>query len=275
MGIYTGRNIAKDVTGAVNMIKDDWQLTKQCTGYNNEMLDVVEQFKKEWKKWLSEGSAEREVPPMTVTQNLWHSTYLEIQRLKRLGIKVVYKDLQQIRHHKNDQAAYSYFYYRHDGRNLLCKVIQRLRIKKYYLREGKKLRKEKNDMTASFYVLWARTPEGNYICPNCGNESALETFLDGCDYCGTKFHIEAFNKKVASFYLTEDQLADSREVNDAGKLMKYFATAVISFVLTGIIPIFFFVTIPVCINLIEFQVVLFVTMQLIRPTAFRYPQNRS
>ena len=41
MGIYTGRNIAKDVTGAVNMIKDDWQLTKQCTSYNNEMLAVI------------------------------------------------------------------------------------------------------------------------------------------------------------------------------------------------------------------------------------------
>lgn len=41
MGTYTGRNMVKDVTGAVNMIKDDWQLTKQCTSYNNEMLAVI------------------------------------------------------------------------------------------------------------------------------------------------------------------------------------------------------------------------------------------
>ena len=47
MGTYTGRNIMKDIKNAMNMIKDDWQLTKQCTSYNHEMLTVVEQFKKE------------------------------------------------------------------------------------------------------------------------------------------------------------------------------------------------------------------------------------
>ena len=56
-------------------------------------------------------------------------------------------------------------------------------MKKYYVKAGKKLRKDIKDMNASFYILWARTPEGMYICPNCGNESVIETFLDGCDYC--------------------------------------------------------------------------------------------
>lgn len=54
MGTYTGRNIMKDTKGAMNMIKDDWQLTKQCTSYNHEMLTVVEQFKKEHQEWMEE-----------------------------------------------------------------------------------------------------------------------------------------------------------------------------------------------------------------------------
>lgn len=196
---------------------------------------------------MEEKNVERTYPPLTVTQNLRHSTYLETQRLKRLGIEVEYKELQQIRHHKNDQQVYSYFDYKHDGKNLLCRVKQKLHMKKYYVKAGKKLRKDIKDMNASFYILWARTPEGMYICPNCGNESVLETFLDGCDYCGSKFHIDAFDKKVDSFYLPQDEMEDSREVNDAKKLMKYFSTAGISFVLTITVPIFFFITIPVCI----------------------------
>ena len=183
MGTYTGRNMMKDIIGALNMIKDDWQLTKQCTSYNHEMLTVVEQFKKEHQEWMEEKNVERTHPPLTMTQNLWHSTYLEMQRLKRLGIEIEYKELQQIRHHKNDQQVYSYFDYKHDGKNLLCRVKQKLHMKKYYVKAGKKLRKDIKDMNASFYILWARTPEGMYICPNCGNESVIETFLDGCDYC--------------------------------------------------------------------------------------------
>ena len=247
MGTYTGRNMFKDITGAMNMIKNDWQLTQQCTGYNSEMLSVAEQFKRERQEWITKGGAVGDAAPLTVTQTLWHSIYLEIKRLKRLGIEVTYKALQQIRHYKKDNAAYSYFNYRHDGRNLLCKVTQRLHIEKHYTKEGKRIRKDKRDMTASFYISWARTPRGTYVCPNCGNESILETFLDGCDYCGSKFHIEAFNKKVASFYLTEDRMADSREVNHAGEVIKYFCVAAMSFMMITILPIFFFISIPVFI----------------------------
>ena len=111
--------------------------------------------------------------------------------------KIEYKELKQIRFRKKDEGIYSYFDYKHDGRNLMCKVKQRLRINKYYLREGKMLKKDKKDVNASFYILWARTLEGKYIWPNCGNESILEAFLDGCDYCGSKFHIDVFKKNRA------------------------------------------------------------------------------
>ena len=247
MRTYTGRNIFKDVVGSLNMIQNDWQLTHKCTGYNNEMLDVVEEFRKEHQQWISSGSTERGRTPLTVTQNLWHSTYLEIQRLNKLGIEIEYKELKQIRFRKKDEGIYSYFDYKHDGRNLMCKVKQRLRINKYYLREGKMLKKDKKDVNASFYILWARTPEGKYICPNCGNESILEAFLDGCDYCGSKFHIDAFKKKVASFYLTKDRADDSRDSNGTGKAVNYLATALMSFGLTIVLPFFFFITIPVFI----------------------------
>ncbi len=225
------------------MIKNDWQLTWQCTGYNFVMLDLVEQYKKERREWMTKGGMASEAALMTMTQTLWHSTNLEIQRLQKLGLAVTYKALQQIRYYKKDKAPNSYFEYRHDGRNLHCKVSQRIHMEKHFMREGRRIRKDKRDVTATFYITWASSPNGNYICPNCGRESILDTFLDGCDYCGSKFHIEAFKKKVASLYLTKSKHADTRSGN-SNEAMQCMQRAGFSLVITFFVPIIFFITVP-------------------------------
>ena len=246
MGTYTGRNPIEDIMGAVEMLQENQNTTLCYQGYNQEMVEVVEKFKSEHKLWM-EGNTFQENAMTTVTQPLWHSMYLEKKRLNDLNIDVEYEQIQNIPDKTGSTNVYSHCYYRQDGKNLLCQVVQMLHIKKI-LRKGRKvLSKSEKDFHSSFYVTWARNEKGEYVCPNCGYEAPLQTFLDGCDYCGSKFEVEAFQKKIASQYLTTEQGKGGREVNDANKFVKYLAMGMISFCLTGMLPIFFFITIPLAI----------------------------
>ena len=42
------------------------------------------------------------------------------------------------------------------------------------------------------------------ICPNCGHEGKLSSYIDGCDACGAKFLVSDFETKVSGFSLEED-----------------------------------------------------------------------
>lgn len=42
------------------------------------------------------------------------------------------------------------------------------------------------------------------ICPNCGHEGKLTSYIDGCDACGAKFLVSDFETKVSGFSLEED-----------------------------------------------------------------------
>lgn len=59
---------------------------------------------------------------------------------------------------------------------------------------------ERKKTSGEYYMIQSRSMNGNYICPSCGWEGALECFVDGCDYCQTKFHIEDLKQKVSSVY---------------------------------------------------------------------------
>lgn len=42
------------------------------------------------------------------------------------------------------------------------------------------------------------------ICPNCGHEGKLSSYIDGCDACGAKFLVSDFETKVSGFSLEEN-----------------------------------------------------------------------
>lgn len=42
------------------------------------------------------------------------------------------------------------------------------------------------------------------VCPNCGHEGRLSSYIDGCDACGAKFLVSDFETKVSGFSLEED-----------------------------------------------------------------------
>ena len=63
---------------------------------------------------------------------------------------------------------------------------------------------ERRNSPGEYYIIQSRSVNGNYICPSCGWEGPLECFVDGCDYCQTKFHIEDLKQKVSSVYTPGD-----------------------------------------------------------------------
>jgi DNA-directed RNA polymerase subunit RPC12/RpoP len=57
-------------------------------------------------------------------------------------------------------------------------------------------------------VIEAMRADGVYVCPNCGAQSTLDGLIDGCEFCGTAFSVDAFNTKINSFCLKNDPMGN-------------------------------------------------------------------
>ena len=111
-------------------------------------------------------------------------------------------------------ARLPYFNYRQDGKNIICILSDDAFFRKVWFRDRKVLQVQTPEgVGQDFYLIKSRTAQGRCICPNCGNEDNIEKMLDGCDYCGTQFHIEDFKGKVSSYYMEKKGIALTRDRN--------------------------------------------------------------
>lgn len=195
-------------------LKDDWEQAKRsmaevvsdirydnsCQGWNNEMTDLVNAYKREEMEWYNSPNA-IENGFRTATQNLWYSHYLSKMRLRSLGLRTQCDKIKPTEYARRENSRYPSWRYGHDGRNLICRVSDSFRYKKAFLDQNRLVfMDQKNGEGGEYYIIQPRSMNGNYICPNCGWEERLEYFVDGCDYCSTKFQIDDLRQKVSSVY---------------------------------------------------------------------------
>lgn len=189
---------------ATTQLMDEYRYSSSCQVWNNDMTSLVNEYKQEEAAWYNSQEI-TENGFRTATQNLWYTHYLNKRRLMSLGLTAHYDYIQPTKYEKGENQRYPYWDYRHDGKNLICKISDSMNYRKsFYDRNRCVWTDERRNSPGEYYIIQSRSVNGNYICPSCGWEGPLECFVDGCDYCQTKFHIEDLKQKVSSVYTPGD-----------------------------------------------------------------------
>ncbi len=195
-------------------LKEDWNQFKKvttqlvnenrysasCQIWNDDMTKLVNDYKQEEMAWYNSPQI-TENGFKTTTQNLWYTHYLNKRRLMALGLTAHYDYIEPTEYEKGENRRYPYWNYSHDGKNLICKINDEMNYRKSFYDGNRRVwADERKKSPGEYYMIQSRSMNGNYICPSCGWEGALECFTDGCDYCQTKFHIEDLKQKVSSVF---------------------------------------------------------------------------
>ena len=76
-----------------------------------------------------------------------------------------------------------------------------IRCEKEYYIDGKLLHKENQFDSRIEYTFISKEQENmDYKCPNCGMNSKVKDFIDGCPYCRTNYNIDYTDKELGGKY---------------------------------------------------------------------------
>lgn len=178
-------------------------LNAECRLYNKEMTDIVNDYKTQVADWDNQAYTVENAFP-SATQSLWYSHYLGKKRIKGLGLETRCLRMSPTTYPPAENQRFS-IRYSHDGKNLICKILDRLWYQRTFYQNGRQIWQDgSGGKECEYYIIQSKSVSGKYICPNCGYEDSVENLIDGCDYCHTKFHMEDFDGKVSSVYMPND-----------------------------------------------------------------------
>lgn len=141
------------------------------------------------------------------TQGFWESENLVLERQNQMGIDMV---LELAPHDWKGEFSCSLD---HRGEVTLSKigdnyagVSQRIvDVNRKIYRNGKCIKTYKDICDCRVNLLKNDVNDENMVaCPNCGGFGTIESYADGCDFCGSKFSVNYFKSKVSGFSLIED-----------------------------------------------------------------------
>ena len=162
-----------------------------------EIEGRTEDFYEELKAYYQgSGEAEKNLMEQT-TQPFWESLKLSRKRLQQRELTVD-MDMQE------PSTLADYDGPKKDGYDYTCRRTQPVKMRRTYYRNGKKVAFMKNPEIAAASFLKTDVQGDMAICPNCGHEGKLSSYIDGCDACGAKFLVSDFETKVSGFSLEED-----------------------------------------------------------------------
>lgn len=105
-----------------------------------------------------------------------------------------------------------------------------IRLEKKYYVNGVLKHKEKDFDSRIEYTFVSKKQEENmHKCPNCGMESKLGDFLDGCPYCGTYYNIDYVNKDLGSKY-HYDHILKSNKYRITTAIVDLILSFILSFI---------------------------------------------
>ena len=162
-----------------------------------EIEGRTEDFYEELKAFYQgNAQAERNLMEQT-TQPFWESLRLSKKRLQQRKLTVA-MDMQE------SATLADYEGPKKDGYDYVCRRTKPVKMRRIYYRKGKKITSLKTPEIAAASFLKAEVQGDMAVCPNCGHEGKLSSYIDGCDACGAKFLVSDFETKVSGFSLEED-----------------------------------------------------------------------
>lgn len=162
-----------------------------------EIEGRTEDFYRELKAFY-QGNREAEQNLMEqTTQPFWQSLRLSRKRLQQRELTVDMEMQESSRIADYDGPG-------KDGYDYTCRRTQSVKMRRTYYRKGKKIAFLRTPEIAAASFLKADVQGDMVVCPNCGHEGTLASYIDGCDACGARFLVSDFETKVSGFSLEED-----------------------------------------------------------------------
>ena len=149
-----------------------------------------------------------------VTQPFWHSVIHSRKRMNKKGVRLETTPVKRTKKPgfiKREELSGIEVSDYHQ------KVVER---KKVFF-GNRCIYKKKDKKIYNTSILNMKRDENFCVCPNCGASAPVSSFVNGCDFCGNKFLVNASDNKISSF--------SSRE-NTGGRVLSVFLKLIISLV---------------------------------------------
>lgn len=160
------------------------------------MLSKASSFLSVQNLYLSGQKTDAEMTEIT-TQPFWQSMLLSKKRLKE-------KELISETTIAKAQKPMTFVSDVSNSRSEIGTFIQPIKEHKKIYSKGQLLYNKKDDKLITVSAIKINGDEENACCPNCGNLGKISSYIDGCDFCGSKFTVNDFEEKISSFSLEEN-----------------------------------------------------------------------
>ncbi|MDY2607708.1 MAG: hypothetical protein SOV90_07315 [Lachnospiraceae bacterium] len=165
---------------------------------NEEMKSKLDGFKKTYSDFMM-GNIDDEELAKDTTQPFWQSMYLSKKRLNNKGLDVDVRFSEEKGKRINTISVVN------DGKNIIGTYKDNIIEEKSFKKDGRTIYDHKGKKMWIGNVIKARGENNMVACPNCGNMGDISSYINGCDYCNSRFQVEDFEEKVSSFVVSDDE----------------------------------------------------------------------
>ncbi|MCI5602889.1 MAG: alkaline shock response membrane anchor protein AmaP [Clostridiales bacterium] len=165
---------------------------------NEEMKSKLDGFKKTYSDFMM-GNIDDEELAKDTTQPFWQSMYLSKKRLNNKGLDVDVRFSEEKGNRINTISVVN------DGKNIIGTYKDNIIEEKSFKKDGRTIYDHKGKKMWIGNVIKARDENNMVACPNCGNMGDISSYINGCDYCNSRFQVEDFEEKVSSFVVSDDE----------------------------------------------------------------------
>ncbi len=161
-----------------------------------EMLAKASSFLNVQNQYFNNQINDSEITEIT-TQPFWQSLHLSKKRLNEKGL---------VSETTTDKVSkpMTFVYDASNSHSEIGLFRQPIKEHKKIYSGGQLIYNKKDDKLISVSAIKAEGDEENACCPNCGNLGKISSYIDGCDYCCSKFTVTDFEEKISAFCLVEN-----------------------------------------------------------------------
>ena len=179
----------------MNNLYNNNQRNRHNTEFGNKMFGFSDIYREYFK-----GNISDEQMTNHVSQPFWYSLRISKKRLEKNGLDME-MDTKFIRNSQNVISRLSY----EKGEKVEAGIYKyNADVSKKIRKDGKVLFKDKEKKFCFTGVIKAIGDGENAICPRCGHNGKISSYIDGCDYCHSKFQVSDFEEKISMFNTETD-----------------------------------------------------------------------
>lgn len=203
-----------------------------------EMEQRADHFRVAYGQYFRNQISEKELTEQT-TQPFWESLRLSRHRLDEKGLALdvtIYNDTKKRTDPQGEVRPGK------DGWNYTGTSTKAVWTERKFQKSGKIIYQKKEHEISNVSLLKSDVQGEMAHCPNCGNVGKISTFIDGCDYCDSKFLVSDFETKISGFSLEENVYKTVLRIFNRTVLTVFFLSLLfmILFFGAGLVTMFLF-----------------------------------